>query len=39
MSILEVYLPCFSKGKSKDQQPQETGDGDLENTEMAWLST
>lgn len=39
ISILEVFLPCFSKGKPKDQRPLEAGEGDLENTEMAWLST
>lgn len=35
---LDVYVPCFSKGKPKGWQPQETR-GDLENTEVAWLST
>lgn len=37
-SALEVYLPCFSKDKPKDQQPYKSVDTDLGNTKMAWLS-
>lgn len=39
LSPLWMFMSHFSKGKPKGQQPQETGDDDLENTEVAWLST